>query len=846
MYEDMAFWRVVFAFLIFTCLASAFEPIVHTVEGTIRGTTLIASRTNQSYFAFMGIPFAKPPVGDLRFKPAQPVTPWSGILNTTTEGANCMQFRSLPISKSSMGNEDCLFLNVYTPELPSGTEKKLMAVMVWIHGGEFVQGSGDRNVFGPDYLIIENIALVTMNYRLGLLGLFNFAISESGSTLSPWAYQTPESNLKLAFDIAETYGPRTNNRSEVLRRLMSADARDFDEYIKEHIIRPKVGPIIGPTLDTNAQPGNKLALILRPVRLIFQFGLPFYVGEHIINAKEMAIEVKEKYFINTRPFVLKYIDVITDMFFGNSVYCTAKKHALKSTVNPTPSPDPVLQNLTWPRVTSSSFQYMSIDTDLSIKENLNDGHGLWWEQLYDNFTYCPLFKMFIIEFSDMAILRVVFIFLIGGCFASESDPIVHTAEGTIRGTILNSVRNNQSFFGFMGIPYAEPPLGDLRFMNEEVPGNNGLKDQIMAMKWVKRNIEKFGGDPNTVTIFGESAGGACVHYHLLSPMTKGLFNYAISESGSALNPWGYQTPESNLNLALDIAEKYGPPTSNLSEVLRRLKAADARDFDDYLFKHLIRPRIGPLIGPTLDTKAQPGNVFLPDLPINIINSGNYHKIPYITGMNSEEAILVAIAIKALQLPLRPVATIFRFGLPIFVGGRIPNAKEMAHNVKEKYFSNSRPFVLKYIDVVTDMFFGNGIYCTAKKQALKSTVYSYEFSFNGTANVVKKICDGGEFPGAGHADDLAYLFYFSALHAVIKNGTPEYTTSSRMVRINPTPSIDPLLQNLTWPPVTSSSFQYMSIDTDLSIKENLNDGHGLWWEQLYENFTIGASPCWTAH
>lgn len=63
--------------------------------------------------------------------------------------------------------------------------------------------------------------------------------------------------------------------------------------------------------------------------------------------------------------------------------------------------------------------------------------------------------------------------------------------------------------------------GFLSLQEAGVSGNAGLKDQVAALRWIKQNVSKFGGDPNNVTIFGESAGGACVQYHLLSPMSKG-------------------------------------------------------------------------------------------------------------------------------------------------------------------------------------------------------------------------------------------------------------------------------------------------------------------------------------
>lgn len=84
-------------------------------------------------------------------------------------------------------------------------------------------------------------------------------------------------------------------------------------------------------------------------------------------------------------------------------------------------------------------------------------------------------------------------------------------------------------------------LGFLSFEDPsiQVYGNMGLKDQVMGLKWVQENIKSFGGDPNKVTIFGESAGGANVALMLLSPLAEGLFHQAISQSGVPSLPWTF-------------------------------------------------------------------------------------------------------------------------------------------------------------------------------------------------------------------------------------------------------------------------------------------------------------------
>lgn len=81
------------------------------------------------------------------------------------------------------------------------------------------------------------------------------------------------------------------------------------------------------------------------------------------------------------------------------------------------------------------------------------------------------------------------------------------------------------------------PLGFLSTETLDCPGNNGLKDQLEVLRWVRSNIESFGGDPRSVTVFGESAGGASVTYHMLSPKSRGLLHRGIAQSGTYFNPW---------------------------------------------------------------------------------------------------------------------------------------------------------------------------------------------------------------------------------------------------------------------------------------------------------------------
>jgi len=127
--------------------------------------------------SFKGIPFAAPPVGELRWRPPQPVTPWTGVRQAAEFGPDCMQGRFGPpqaagVNAAPAPSEDCLFLNVWRPA--SAATGARLPVMVWIHGGGFVGGSGSSpNTSGVQFAK-QGVVLVSINYRLGRFGFFAF------------------------------------------------------------------------------------------------------------------------------------------------------------------------------------------------------------------------------------------------------------------------------------------------------------------------------------------------------------------------------------------------------------------------------------------------------------------------------------------------------------------------------------------------------------------------------------------------------------------------------------------------------------------------------------------------
>ena len=153
---------------------------VKTDDGKVHGKLINSGAVR----AFQGIPYAAPPVGDLRWKAPQPAAPWKGEFDATKYGHHCAQGRVFAdmIFQDDSPSEDCLSLNVYTPA--NASSKSKLPVMFWIHGGGYAGGGSSEPRHNGDFMPTKGVILVTINYRLGVFGFLatpELAAEQGGS-----------------------------------------------------------------------------------------------------------------------------------------------------------------------------------------------------------------------------------------------------------------------------------------------------------------------------------------------------------------------------------------------------------------------------------------------------------------------------------------------------------------------------------------------------------------------------------------------------------------------------------------------------------------------------------------
>lgn len=523
-----------FGYLISVVVASKDdEPIIETPLGKVRGYTM-TSRTGRRFYAFSGLPYAQPPINDLRFEPPQPALPWRGIKDAKEHGPFCLQANLYLLNPRVIGVEDCLYLSLYTHNI-----SRKAPVIVHFHGGGFVSGNGARKT-KPQYFMDEDVVIVDVNYRVGIMGF-------------------------------------------------------------------------------------------------------------------------------------------------------------------------------------------------------------------------------------------------------------------------------------------------LSFEDEVMPGNQALKDQVQALKWVQQNIASFGGDPNCVTIIGESAGSRSVYHHTISPLSKGLFHRAIAESGTSYNfgsllPRGYVSKQSHR-----LAELTNCTRSNTKEIVACFKAKNARELADQLIKYR-EWQIDPIFIFGVVFETGPG-AFLTGPK----KSWKHADVPCLMGTTSAEGLLRTAYFLRYNMSWEWYTENFNNVAPISLGYSETASDPTSITKKlREYYLPKKEITLedwpKIVQMYTDSLYKMGIMEGADKHA--GEVYFYYFDYLGIYTL------GGNLnrtlmTGAFHTDEIIYIWY-NELFANI-NG-PDLMLSKKLVKLwtnfakygTPTPKGS----EIKWDTWTPNHHRYLHISNDgIKMAEGLAEDRYRFWKTL---------------
>lgn len=336
--------------------------------------------------------------------------------------------------------------------------------------------------------------------------------------------------------------------------------------------------------------------------------------------------------------------------------------------------------------------------------------------------------------------RPVMVWLHGGGYTRDGGGLYDAQRMAARGdVIVITVNYRLGVFGYFGLPGLEGS------------GNFGLADQIAALKWTQRNAAAFGGDPNNVTVFGQSAGAMSASALMTSPETHGLFHKMILQSGSAMLRWptGFMfpgapahTPYIDLATAQDdglaLAQQVGSAGPDPIDCMRRLPADVLVEHTQDFANHLAY-----------------GTSILPLEPSTAIRTGHFHRVPVISGGTRDEMRPFIGGLAKTE----PITTDSYFTL---LSGSFG---DKADQVAAQYpLASYQSPALAWATITTDASWAINTAEGHRLMARYVPVYAYEFAEPDAPNI-NGIEVAGLPMGAAHASELPYLFDLGGINIV---------------------------------------------------------------------------------
>ncbi|XP_049765750.1 cholinesterase 1-like [Schistocerca cancellata] len=417
--------------------------------------------------------------------------------------------------------------------------------------------------------------------------------------------------------------------------------------------------------------------------------------------------------------------------------------------------------------------------------------------------------------------------------ASGSLPVmVHIHGGSFRtGSPSNGAPDYFVEKGvvMVSVAYRLGALGFLSLQNDDIPGNAGLKDQVLALQWIQRNIAAFGGDPSRVAIFGESAGGSSVSHLFLSPATKGLFSGAIMESGVATTPWAltdkpheraYRMAE-----ALGFQAQGGNHTDDgdarLAAFLRSVNYSDLATDDsvalsDFEKRCPVHLAFVPVVEPPSDSAV------IIEPPADVLRAGSYNQVPIILGVTSGEGFVVYLS--AGLLTEAGIADM-KENFTALVGSQLPLPTEeqrtrAAEQLEQFYFGDegfSTDDMQAVVDLFSDLYFIQPANSFARAVVDSSSipVHFYYFDYNGP---------GYTKYGMIHAGETTYLFSDGLFKPGTEPNSNDLKVSDQMTTLwtnlpkyrDPAPPANPVV----WEKLTANASNYLDMKLEFVTRQDL--------------------------
>ncbi|XP_068617053.1 bile salt-activated lipase-like [Brachionichthys hirsutus] len=447
---------------------------------------------------------------------------------------------------------------------------------------------------------------------------------------------------------------------------------------------------------------------------------------------------------------------------------------------------------------------------------------------------CLYLNIFVPQGQTLSTNLPVMVYLFGGAFllgasndiAVLGDSLYDGKEMADRGDVI-----------VVTVNYRVGTMGFLSTGDARLPGNYGLWDQHAAISWVRRNIRAFGGNPDNVTIFGQSAGAASVSYQMLSPYSKGLFRRAISQCGVALSPWALQ--KNPMDLTKKIAQKVGCCRSDEDEMITCLKMSDpvgltmAGKVDVLLIlgKGVAMDLLE--FAPVIDGD------FIPDEPSRLFH--NAAQFDYLAGINSMDGHIFA-GVDVPSINMRNATTEYevKYLLASLTKEKGNAAADSAYSVYSSHWGlTPNPEVVKktVADIETDFLFLVPTQIALQLHANNASgarTYSYLF------NMKTRIPGFPHWVEAEHIEDLQYLFgkpfstpivYFPRHRDLSQYMIAYWTNFARTGNPNDGESRVPV----PWPAFTKHHRPYLTINSKIdksSIRYDLRSEYVSYWSDTY--------------